>query len=628
MLLAAGVALNRFDLPISTTDVIYFGDAEAQSARGETFIVLPLVFILVTASFIPLSRPLGKLFTQVRPLTGYMFDIFGSLAGTAAFFLISLFALPPALWFALLAIPVLALSSKRALAFNAVLMLAALGIAFALQQGAYWSPYYKVAVNKVAPQGYTINVNNVNHQMILPWQQKEPFYRRVYEVSPGHKFDKVLILGAGTGSDVATALANGAKSITAVEIDPLIQQIGAQLHPDKPYSDPRVHVVINDGRAFLSNTNEKYDLIIFALPDSLTLTSSVSSLRLESFLLTQDAIRSASNHLSSNGRGDTLQLLPREVAGGQACRHGGNRIQPRAARLNLWRLGPGCCDYRWALPLYHTRQVSSGSIARPPARPAISRLSVRAIIRTPMLRYPATDDWPFLYLPEHSFPFIYVEGLAMVALISLIGILGIAPRSTLRRFNWHMFFLGVAFALLEVKSLTTFALLFGSTWMVNSLVFFAILSSVLLAVILNSRFKIRHIEIFYVLLFAVLIVNIFVPPEALLLDNLALRYILASLLAFTPVFLANVIFSNSFRESEVADVAFASNLLGIMVGGMMEYFSMVIGYHYLLIPVILFYALALVVRGRAAEQPVGARSVAQVDLTDAREGCSSQFRLT
>ncbi len=65
-----------------------------------------------------------------------------------------------------------------------------------------------------------------------------------------------------------------------------------------------------------------------------------------------------------------------------------------------------------------------------------------------------------------------------------------------------MFFLGVAFMLLEVKSLTTFALLFGSTWQVNSLVFFAILTSVLLAVLVNSRFRIKRIGIWYTLLHA------------------------------------------------------------------------------------------------------------------------------
>jgi hypothetical protein len=162
-----------------------------------------------------------------------------------------------------------------------------------------------------------------------------------------------------------------------------------------------------------------------------------------------------------------------------------------------------------------------------------------------------------------------------------------------------MFCLGVAFMLLEVKSLVTFALLFGSTWRVNALVFFAILSSVLLAILVNARFKVRRIGVFYALLFGMLLVNLVLPAQALLFESAALRYLAASLLAFAPVFLANVIFANSFRDSEAADVAFASNLLGIMVGGMLEYFSMLVGYHLLLLPVIAFYALAMVLRGRA-----------------------------
>jgi hypothetical protein len=161
-----------------------------------------------------------------------------------------------------------------------------------------------------------------------------------------------------------------------------------------------------------------------------------------------------------------------------------------------------------------------------------------------------------------------------------------------------MFFLGVAFALLEVRALTTFALLFGSTWMVNSLVFFAILAGVLLAVLVNARFKIRRIGIFYALLFGMLVLNLFVRPDSVLFDDPALRYLAASFLAFAPVFLANVTFSNSFRDTEEADVAFASNLLGIMVGGMLEYFSMLIGYNLLLVPVIIFYAAALVLYRR------------------------------
>jgi hypothetical protein len=211
---------------------------------------------------------------------------------------------------------------------------------------------------------------------------------------------------------------------------------------------------------------------------------------------------------------------------------------------------------------------------------------------------PATDDWPFIYLPKKSFPAIYLRGLAVVLAISLAGIFWVAPRGTLRRFDAHMFFLGVAFALLEVKALTTFALLFGSTWNVNSLVFFAILTSVLVAVLVNARFTFRRIWIFYLLLFGMLALNLAVRPETLLFQNALARYAIASCLIFAPVFLANVIFSNSFRETELADVAFASNLLGIMVGGMLEYFSMLTGYHLLLVAVIAFYFLAMVVRGR------------------------------
>ncbi len=122
-------------------------------------------------------------------------------------------------------------------------------------------------------------------------------------------------------------------------------------------------------------------------------------------------------------------------------------------------------------------------------------------------RRPATDDWPFVYLQEKSFSPIYVKGLLAIAAISIAAIFLIAPRATLQRFDWHMFFLGAAFALLEVKALTTFALLFGSTWIVNSLVFFAILLSVLLAVLLNARCKIKRVWIVYILLFAALVTN-------------------------------------------------------------------------------------------------------------------------
>jgi Spermine/spermidine synthase domain len=602
-LLVVIIAKTKFELLISSTQVLYFGMADQQSIPAENFLVLPLIFGMVTLCFIPLARSFGKLFAQLHPLTAYTYDIIGSLAGIATFSVMSYFSLPPLAWFSILSVLLLLLSAKRTVLLVAVVLAATLIEVGQLQVGAYWSPYYKIILHPAAPKGYIVDVNEAGHQAMIPWQYREPFYKEVYRIFGSGSFHHALILGAGTGSDTATALAYGVDSITAVEIDPTIQQLGAQFNPDQPYRSPRVHVVINDGRSFLQNTTEHYDLIIFALPDSLTLTSNNTSLRLESFLLTQDALATARSRLTSNGVlvlynyyrqdwlvqklanmvGNVFKQQPLVTTYGGSGRAATIMAGPRLATLPQGEFGT-----------YHEQPVPAGS----------THLRILGQGYYPLTSAtPATDDWPFLYLPDRSFPTIYILGLAMVALYALIGTVTFAPRNTLRRFDWHMFFLGMAFMLLEVKSLTTFSLLFGSTWLVNSLVFFAILSSVLLAILVNRRFKFKRISVFYLLLFGVLLLNILLPPDALLLSNPILRYMLASVLAFAPVFLANIIFTNSFRDSETADIAFASNLLGIMVGGGMEYFSMLFGYRLLLIPVIVFYACALLLRLRSRRTP-------------------------
>ena len=97
---------------------------------------------------------------------------------------------------------------------------------------------------------------------------------------------------------MSNALRHGAKHIDAVEIDPELYQLGKRLNPDHPYQNPRVSVHINDGRAFLERTHTKYDMILFALPDSLTLVAGQSSLRLESYLFTLQAMEAAKAHLN------------------------------------------------------------------------------------------------------------------------------------------------------------------------------------------------------------------------------------------------------------------------------------------------------------------------------------------
>jgi len=207
---------------------------------------------------------------------------------------------------------------------------------------------------------------------------------------------------------------------------------------------------------------------------------------------------------------------------------------------------------------------------------------------------PATDDWPLMYLRDPGLPLIYIAGLAMVGVIAFGLVFGLAPASARRGFNGHMFFLGAAFMLLETRSLVTFSLLFGSTWLVNSLVFFAILCSVMLAVFLSARFPLRPSVPLYTVLVAALLLAYFVPQESFLsITSLPLRYGLASFVAFLPVFIANLVFAGSFKGTgPTADVAFASNLIGIMVGGALEYASLLIGYQNLLLIVIGFYLLS------------------------------------
>jgi hypothetical protein len=207
---------------------------------------------------------------------------------------------------------------------------------------------------------------------------------------------------------------------------------------------------------------------------------------------------------------------------------------------------------------------------------------------------PATDDWPFLYLRTPFVAPYYLVALGAILLGALVAV-AVAARVSgtgLRRFSPHFFVLGTAFLLLGTRSLQTFNLLFGTTWLVNALAFFAILCSVLLAILVNARYPIRRPQLLYVALFVALGVAYLVPPESLLIEPAWLRYGLAAVLAFAPIFLANLVFSHSFRDTRTADMAFASNLLGAMVGGALEYLALLTGYQMLLAVVAGLYGLA------------------------------------
>jgi hypothetical protein len=160
--------------------------------------------------------------------------------------------------------------------------------------------------------------------------------------------------------------------------------------------------------------------------------------------------------------------------------------------------------------------------------------------------------------------------------------------------------MGVAFLLLETKDVVQFALLFGTTWFVNAFVFGGVLISVLLAVAVSKRVVIHRTGLLYAVLIAGIALNWLVPAHALLELPMGPRLVTAVALAFFPIFVANLVFASRFRDTERSTAAFGANLLGAMVGGLLEYVSLLTGYRSLLVLVAGLYGLAFLLRPRTA----------------------------
>lgn len=619
MLLVVAVTRQRPGIAFTSNEALFYGSEIDADGRDRTWLV-PVVFVMLVFVFIPLGRELGRLFSVMRPLTAYAVDILGSLAGIATFVLLSWLSLPPVWWFALFFVafwPFMAAQVFRPRAVDILAMLVILVMAAThgfetrppVYVGTEWSPYYRITVtHNHQGSGYFLAVNDLAHQETQPIAEKEPFYFEVYRRLGQPPFKRVLIIGAGSGADVAIALANGAEHVDAVEIDPKLYELGRRLNPERPYDDPRVRVTITDGRAFLRHGTDKYDLIIFALTDSLTLTSAHANIRLESFLFTTEAMREAKARLAPNGA-LVLYNFYREdwslqrIAGMLLDVFG---TPPYAAtygahgRAAAFIAGPRLANLAAELDHPYRESQSRAAQGAGPSLPEIGRGRMADTQATTR----AVDDWPFFYVQHRDLPRVYAIGIASVLAFSVIFLLCLAPREAVRGFNWHFFFLGVAFMLLETRSLVTFALLFGTTWLVNALVFFAILACVLFAVLLNARLRIPRVGSLYALLLALLALNYLVPTETLLgIVHPSIRYLLASLFAFAPVFVANIVFSHSFRDTAEADRAFAANLIGLVVGGLLEYASLLVGYQALLIGVIASYALAWITLPRRQPAP-------------------------
>jgi hypothetical protein len=535
-----------------------------------TWVSLPVIFLVVALVMMMIGEGVARTFALFPPLEAYRLDILGSLTGIAAFSLLSFIDAQPWTW-GLITVAVLALMyGKRIGVIQVVALLGVLGMLAAESASAtdIWSPYYRLTVLHHGTN-YEIEANGVPHQVIQPEKFRRAFYFYPYQQARGNSLRNVLIIGAGTGNDVATALAEGAQHVDAVEIDPELHRLGVQLNPDHPYQSKRVTAYVTDGRAFLEQTKTRYDLILFALPDSLTLVAGQSSLRLESYLFTLQAVQAAKAHLNPSDGVFAMYNYYRT-----------QWLRDRLANTLDVAYGHAPC-----LESYSTLSMLTIS-------PRRSDLHCTAWRRPATVVPPATDDHPFVYLDGNSIPGYYLLTLGLILAASVLSVRALT--GPLRRMSGYvdLFFMGAAFLLLETKSLVQFALLFGTTWFVNALVFAGVLVAVLAAVEVSRRVVIRQPRWLYLALLAALAVAWSVPSDALLGLPTAARFGAATALAFAPIFIANVVFAQRFREAEDSAVAFGANLLGAMVGGVLEYTSLILGYRWLLALIAALYGLA------------------------------------
>lgn len=621
---AAGAAERRFRLPMAAVIaavICLFAPALFAVQLGLPFMSIKLdgsptavaiglgtLLLLVVALYVlfrELGISLGLAFETLPPLKGYSINLAGSIAGVVAFAAISMFSLPPWTW-------VIFLTTMCFLAFRSKLVIA-LGLPLALIAaittfGSQWSPYSKIDIRPVATdtqqmfgaENYVLNANNhffhFAVKMLEPEQKKKlesvqsPTLQQMImqkyhnwltmplRFAPKH--DKILVLGAGSGNDVAFALDQGAKSVHAVEIDPVIAKIGAERHPNRPYKDPRAVVHTEDARTFLRYSKDKFDLIEFAYLDPGATISSASFLRVDNYVYTVEAMRGALSLLNDDGvvsvtfASGPESVITKRIYQSITAANG----SPPVAYIDkdwdsvLFLFGPGIKN--------QTFPETIGNLRKWPAAGESTATQ------------PATDDWPFLYLTLDSGVFLYL-GTLVIAVILPGLLLATAKGGTVSGGEWgNMFFLGQAFMLIETKSITQLSLLFGATWIVSAVVILCVLILAYLATMYVMKFSPKNIHLFYGFLFLALIAEYaFQIPASTTGDPMTMA-ICASLIMCLPILFGSTIFSMCFRNASSPATFLAANLLGVSIGGITENLCILTGLKNLSLVAIGLYALS------------------------------------
>lgn len=671
LLRSRGVATGLQN-PIAEQLTLGMAQAESMAHLITVYGFVVLVFAFNALCFVPLGQIASRLMLRREKLDAYGWNLAGSLGGILLFTLVSFVWTPPPVWLFIPAclLVVLFRRETRSLVATSVAGLAViafLSYPFIPHQIDVYSPYQILTLKGNRESGLKVDVNNIYYQRILnlsdgnvkdkphlaAWRE---YYGLPYRFKPAP--EDVLIVGSGTGNDVAAALRHGAKRVDAVEIDPAILKFGRVMHPEAPYQNSAVASHATDARAFIRNAERRYDLIVYGLLDSHTLLSGNSGVRLDSFVYTVEAFREARERLKPGGVIAMSFSMVRPELGRKLYLMLEQAFEGRTPVVYETGYDGGYC-------YLIGDDINAAAVALPSEIRDVTATCASAAVRADL----ATDDWPFFYMGVRTYPASYLLLILVLLAVSTIfvwqlgmrapagfsslpkftrrtpakpaapvrratstvGLFGGTPPSAepppapaavapgrasgpnaapapAARFSAACFFLGAGFMLVETKGITELALVFGSTWVVICAVITAILVLAYVANLLVMRHGSPRLEVAYSLLIVSLTAGLLVSRENLsMLSDWQIRLGMTLLLTL-PLFFAGFVFSSELKASPSVAVALSSNLLGAMLGGFLEYNAMYFGYRSLYVLAMAMYGLAFVFAWRTRALAAAAKA--------------------
>jgi hypothetical protein len=171
-----------------------------------------------------------------------------------------------------------------------------------------WNAFSRVTVMELRPEVLEIQIDAAAATRIRTPASGAEWRREISalgfalsEGGPSH----VLVIGPGGGMDVANALGAGTRGVTAVDINPIITDTVMRgrflAESGGLYQDPRVKVVVGEGRSFIRRSRERYDIIQATLIDTWAATSAGAFALTENNLYTVEAFEDYYAHLTDGG---------------------------------------------------------------------------------------------------------------------------------------------------------------------------------------------------------------------------------------------------------------------------------------------------------------------------------------